>query len=279
VGQHTYVGADRAGSIGRASVWITFAGLMLIMASIINTIDGIGASSTSIVYVAGARYILGDLNTWGWLGLGVLQMLVAWGVFAGNQAARWAGVVIASLNAIAQLTFIVIAIDVLVIYGSPRTAAGPHSPDRRPEPTAARAAHAADGRGARAAGSREGPEVDPDSVRCARSNLALADPRRRGPGGPAMDATRPSSPTCHRPARRCRGPGAEHAAASALRPASVPRDAVPRRAADLRTNATPAARPDLEAGGLHLGRGMSPSARPRWRPSTLPGSRPGSLSK
>jgi hypothetical protein len=88
----------------------------------------IPASSRTIFSVADARDILGDLNTWGWvmLGLGVLQVLVAWAVFAGNQAARWAGGVIASLNAIAQLAFIpaypfwslsVLAINVLVIYG------------------------------------------------------------------------------------------------------------------------------------------------------------------
>lgn len=47
-------------------------------------------------------------------------------VFVGNQLARWAGVVIASLNLVAQLMFIpaypfwrlsILALDVLVIYG------------------------------------------------------------------------------------------------------------------------------------------------------------------
>jgi len=128
VAQQTYVGPDRANSIERESGWITFAGIMLILVSIINTIDGIAAISTSSFYVADARYIVSDLNTWGWvmLGLGVLQMVVAMGVFAGNQVARWAGVVIASLNLVAQLMFIpaypfwslsIVAIDVLVIYG------------------------------------------------------------------------------------------------------------------------------------------------------------------
>jgi hypothetical protein len=129
VAQQTYVGPDSPGSAQeRGGGWITFAGIMLILVSIINTIDGIAAISSSSFYVADARYILSDLNTWGWviLGLAVVQMVVALGVFAGNQAARWAGVVIASLNAIAQLMFIpaypllsltVLALDVLVIYG------------------------------------------------------------------------------------------------------------------------------------------------------------------
>jgi hypothetical protein len=130
VAQQTYVGPDRPAPIDRerASGWITFAAIMLILVSIINMIDGIAAISTSSFYVADAQYILSDLNTWGWvmLGLGVLQMVVALGVFAGNQIARWAGVVIASVNLIAQLMFIpaypfwslcVLAIDVLIIYG------------------------------------------------------------------------------------------------------------------------------------------------------------------
>jgi len=107
--------------------WITFAAVMLILASIVTTSDGIAAISASSFYVADARYILGDLNTWGWVlvGLGVLQAVVALGVVAGNRVARWAGVMIAALNAIA-LVFVpaypswslsVLAIDVLVIYG------------------------------------------------------------------------------------------------------------------------------------------------------------------
>jgi hypothetical protein len=130
VAHQTYAGPDRPASIEheRASGWISFAGIMLLLASVMNMIDGIAAISTSRFYVADARYIISDLNTWGWviLGLGVLQMVAALGVFAGNQAARWTGVALASLNAIAQLMFIpaypfwslsIFAIDVLVIYG------------------------------------------------------------------------------------------------------------------------------------------------------------------
>jgi hypothetical protein len=108
--------------------WITFAWVVLIVAAIVNVIDGIAAISNSSFYVADARYVFSDLNTWGWimLILGVLQALVAIGISTGNQAARWAGVVIVSLNAIAQLLFIpaypfwaltVFALDVLVLYG------------------------------------------------------------------------------------------------------------------------------------------------------------------
>ena len=110
------------------SGWITFAGVMIIVVAILNIIDGIAAISRSKFFVANAQYVLSDLRTWGWiiLAIGVLQLLVGLGVWAGNQLARWTGVFIVSLNMIAQLLFIpaypfwslaIFTIDVLVIYG------------------------------------------------------------------------------------------------------------------------------------------------------------------
>jgi hypothetical protein len=120
--QSTYVDVDRG------SGWITFAGVVIIMVAILNIIDGIAAISTSSFFANDARYVISDLNTWGWvmLGLGVLQMAVGFGVWAGNKLARWAGIVVVSLNAVAQLLFIpaypfwslsIFALDILVLYG------------------------------------------------------------------------------------------------------------------------------------------------------------------
>ena len=120
--QSTYVDVDRE------SGWMTFAGIVIMMVAILNIIDGIAAISASSFFVSDARYVFSDLNTWGWimLGLGVLQVVVCLGLWAGNQLARWAGIVIVSLNAIAQLLFIpaypfwslsIFALDVLVLYG------------------------------------------------------------------------------------------------------------------------------------------------------------------
>jgi hypothetical protein len=72
--------------------------------------------------------VFADLKTWGWiiLVLGILQLLVGLGVLVENQFARWTGVVILSLNALAQLLMIpaypfwslaIFAIDILAIYG------------------------------------------------------------------------------------------------------------------------------------------------------------------
>jgi hypothetical protein len=127
--QQTYAGRDRPYTDEQAGGgWITFAGVMLLLVSILNMIHGIAAISNSKFFVANAKYVFSDLNTWGWivLGIGVLQMIVAFGIWAGNRMARWAGIFIVSLNAIAQLLFIpaypfwslsIFALDILVIYG------------------------------------------------------------------------------------------------------------------------------------------------------------------
>jgi hypothetical protein len=75
-----------------------------------------------------SRKFGGDLRAWGWVALilGVLQVLAAIGVLAGNQAARWFAVAVVGLNAIAQMFFIpaypfwslmIIAVDVVALWG------------------------------------------------------------------------------------------------------------------------------------------------------------------
>jgi hypothetical protein len=130
VAQQTYVPPDRSTYPAEQSGggWITFAGVMLILVSILNMIDGIAAISSSKFFIANAKFVFSDLNTWGWivLAIGLLQLVVGFGVWAGNQLARWTGVVIVSLNAIAQLLFIpaypfwslaIFTLDILIIYG------------------------------------------------------------------------------------------------------------------------------------------------------------------
>jgi len=116
------------GDDDRGYGWIIFAGTMLALVGVLNVIEGIAAVSKSHFFVANAHYVVGDLNAWGWtvLIVGVVQVLTGFGIFLKNQFARWLGVVIASLNVIAQLMFIpaypfwslaIFALDVLIIYG------------------------------------------------------------------------------------------------------------------------------------------------------------------
>jgi hypothetical protein len=112
----------------RGGGWVLFAGVMLAIVGTLNLIDGIAAVANSTFFVNDAKYILSDLNTWGWvlIAMGTVQALTALGVWFRAPGARWVGVTIASLNAIAQVFFIpaypllsimLFSLDILVIYG------------------------------------------------------------------------------------------------------------------------------------------------------------------
>jgi hypothetical protein len=113
---------------GRGFGLVAFAAVVLAVAGIMNLIEGIAAVANSHVFVANAHYVIGDLRAWGWVMLiaGVLQLLAAGGVMAGNQAARWFGVAVVGLGAIAMMFFVpaypfwalmIIAIEVVALYG------------------------------------------------------------------------------------------------------------------------------------------------------------------
>ena len=87
-GSETYPG-DTSGE-----GWVLFAGVMLAMLATLNVIEGIAAVSTSTFFVNDAKYILSDLNTWGWalIVLGVIQGLTAIGVWMKVKSIRWVGV-------------------------------------------------------------------------------------------------------------------------------------------------------------------------------------------
>jgi hypothetical protein len=108
--------------------WLTFAGILLLIDGVINFIYGIGAIDDSKFFVNNSQYVLGDLNTWGWviLILGTVQVLTAFGLFARNTFARVVGVGFASLAAIAQLLMLpafplwslaLFTMNMLIIYG------------------------------------------------------------------------------------------------------------------------------------------------------------------
>ena len=112
----------------QGSGWLLFAGIMIVTVGVLNLIYGIAAISDSTFFVAGQKYILSGLNTWGWvmLILGVGQILAAFSIWAAGGFGRWFGITCAVLNAIAALlaipaypfwSLVVIGIDLLVIYG------------------------------------------------------------------------------------------------------------------------------------------------------------------
>ncbi len=87
------------------SGWVTFAGVLLLIAGVLNIIYGIAAIGSSNFFVNDARYIFSDLNTWGWitLVLGVLQFFAAFSLWSGGLYGRVIGLAAASLSAIGAL--------------------------------------------------------------------------------------------------------------------------------------------------------------------------------
>jgi hypothetical protein len=112
----------------RGAGWLVFAATMLGLAGLFSTIDGIVALSKSSFYVASARYVFGDLRTWGWivLAVGVIEILASLAIVGRSQWARWFGIVVASLGALAQFGFMqsypfwsitVLTLCILTVYG------------------------------------------------------------------------------------------------------------------------------------------------------------------
>jgi hypothetical protein len=87
---------------------IIFAAVLLAVIGFFNLLDGISAIANAHIFIANAHYVVGDLRAWGWVAtiLGGLQLLAAAGVLVGNQLARWFGVAVVGLNAVAQMFFI-----------------------------------------------------------------------------------------------------------------------------------------------------------------------------
>jgi len=123
--------AGRAGSVrgdGRGYGLVLFAATLLLVIGCFNLIYGIAGIANSHVFVANAHFVFANLKTWGWITLilAVLQVLAGIGVLAGNQLARWFGVVLVGLNAIDQMLYLpaypfwsltIIAMDVVALYG------------------------------------------------------------------------------------------------------------------------------------------------------------------
>ena len=107
---------------------VTFAGVMLMIAAVLHTLSGIAAIAKANFFVHDARYVFGDLQTWGWflLAFGVLQFFAAFAIWRGASWGRWLGVACASGNAILQTLWIpaypilamtILTLDIIVIYG------------------------------------------------------------------------------------------------------------------------------------------------------------------
>jgi hypothetical protein len=109
------------------SGWWVFAGVLLLVAGVLNIIYGIAAIGDSKFFTENATYIISGLHTWGWILLiiGVLELVAAFSLFSGGEFGRWFGIFIGSLNAIGALLSIpaypfwslaIFALSIIIIY-------------------------------------------------------------------------------------------------------------------------------------------------------------------
>lgn len=86
--------------------WIAFAGWILVIIAAIDFFEGLIAVIRDQYYVFGPQQIIVfDMTTWGWITMiwAVVLGLVGLGLLSGATWARWASIVVVSLNVIAQL--------------------------------------------------------------------------------------------------------------------------------------------------------------------------------
>jgi hypothetical protein len=115
----------RTGWVG----WVGFAAVILMLSGVFSLVQGFVALIGSNYYyvVQDGSLLLFDLTGWGWWNLiiGAALVLAGLALFTGATWARIVAIIAASLSAIGQLflvpaqpwwAFIVIAIDVLIIY-------------------------------------------------------------------------------------------------------------------------------------------------------------------
>lgn len=117
------------GADTRTSGWVVFCGVAISLAALANLIFGITLLvKDDWVVITPEALIRFDLTTVGvvYLISAALLVFVAMGVFNGDLWARIVGIVVASVNLLAQMSFmsvyptwswLVIIIDGLVIYG------------------------------------------------------------------------------------------------------------------------------------------------------------------
>jgi hypothetical protein len=108
--------------------WVVFAGTMAVIVGVFNVIQGLVALFDDQYFVvARGELLLLDFTAWGWIHLlvGVVMLLVGFGIIRGSPWGLVAGVVLAGVQAILQLGFLaaypvwsilIIALDVVVIY-------------------------------------------------------------------------------------------------------------------------------------------------------------------
>jgi hypothetical protein len=109
--------------------WVIFAGAILFIVGCLNVIQGLAALLRDDVYLVTKSGLLvtTSFSYWGWALLlwGGVMILVALGLFVGNEAARWFAIFVAAVSLIMQFAWfpayplwsiVVIGLDLAVLY-------------------------------------------------------------------------------------------------------------------------------------------------------------------
>lgn len=105
-----------------------FAAVLLLTGGVLNIIYGIAAIGHSAFFASGQHYVFGSLGAWGWITLilGVIEILAALSLFAGEAFGLWFAIIAAALTAIDALLDIpaypfwslaIFALSLWIIYG------------------------------------------------------------------------------------------------------------------------------------------------------------------
>ena len=112
--------------------WLFFDFVLLVIVGFFNVVLGLTMIAGDNIYVTArdsGTVVIGNVNGWGWVIFifGILEVIAGFGVLARSQAARWFGIIMATLAALAHLpvifgphpvySFLVVLMAVLVIYG------------------------------------------------------------------------------------------------------------------------------------------------------------------
>lgn len=109
------------------SGWWAFAGVLLLVAGVLNIVWGIAAIGDAKFFTNAGTFIISGLNTWGWITLiiGVLELIAAFSLFSGGEFGRFFGIFVGAFNAIGALLSIpaypfwslaIFALSVIIIY-------------------------------------------------------------------------------------------------------------------------------------------------------------------
>jgi hypothetical protein len=141
--------ADKSARGAYAYVVSPFAAYLLIIASLLDLLQGASAVADDELYTQAKQYLYElDLTVWGWIHIviGVLGIAVAVGILRRSAWGLVGGLTVASVGILTNFAFLpvypwwsafIIVFDVVVVWAFCVQLDLPPRPDRRPDPIAA----------------------------------------------------------------------------------------------------------------------------------------------